>query len=150
MKRNYANCSTFPKLLDLNSDHPLHKKWSFSFKSFLVYMTKCAVNCRLCHIYWRNPWWKTSFFVQWPLKKNLFFWSNPYKIKVMMTFFTEILDLPSFVTSAHPQFGLSYVLKLCWSRHDLFHRNTRVAKFCHITTFTIWFKSRLKTLLVTS
>ena len=41
-----------------------------------------------------------------------------------MTFFTEILELPSFVTSPYPQFDLSHVLKLCWSRHNLFHRNT--------------------------
>ena len=30
----------------------LHKKWSF------------PLNCGFGHIYWRNPSWKTSFFVQ--------------------------------------------------------------------------------------
>ena len=27
-------------------------------------MTKSARNCGFGHIYWRNPWWKTSFFAQ--------------------------------------------------------------------------------------
>ena len=27
--------------------------------------TKNEVSCGFGHIYWRNPWWKTSFFVQW-------------------------------------------------------------------------------------
>ena len=42
----------------------LHKKWSFPLRIFLVNMTKCAVSCGFGHIYWRNTWWKTSFFVQ--------------------------------------------------------------------------------------
>ena len=27
-------------------------------------MTRSAVSCRFGHIYWRNPYWKTLFFVQ--------------------------------------------------------------------------------------
>ena len=30
-------------------------------------------NCGFGHIYWRNPYWKTSFFVQWGQ------WKNPEK-----------------------------------------------------------------------
>ena len=43
----------------------LHKKWSFPLKIFSVNVTKSAVSCGFCHIYWRNPSWKISFFVQW-------------------------------------------------------------------------------------
>ena len=38
----------------------LHKKWSFSLRISSVNATK-SVNGL---IYWRNPYWKTSFFVQ--------------------------------------------------------------------------------------
>ena len=30
-----------------------------------VNVTKSAVSCGFGHIYWGNPWWKTSFFVHW-------------------------------------------------------------------------------------
>ena len=30
-----------------------------------------------------------------PLKKNGFFWSNPYKIEVMITSLIEMLELPN-------------------------------------------------------
>ena len=43
----------------------LYKKWSFPLRISSVNLTKSAGNCRFGHIYWRNPWWKTSFFVQW-------------------------------------------------------------------------------------
>ena len=43
----------------------LHKKWSFPLWIFSVKVTKPAVSCGFGHIYWRNPLWKTSFFVQW-------------------------------------------------------------------------------------
>ena len=56
----------------------LHKKWNFSLRLSSVNVTKSAGNCGFDHIYWRNPLWKTSFFVQ--CKLNL---SHPG--------FTEIL-----------------------------------------------------------
>ena len=34
-------------------------------KFFPVNVTKSAVSGGFGHIYWRNPYWKTSFFVQW-------------------------------------------------------------------------------------
>ena len=40
------------------------KKWSFSLSIYSVNVTKSAVSCRFGHIYWRNPEWKTSLFVQ--------------------------------------------------------------------------------------
>ena len=42
----------------------LHKKWSFPLRISSVNVTKFTGNCGFGHIYWRNPLWKTSFFVQ--------------------------------------------------------------------------------------
>ena len=42
----------------------LHKKWSFPLRISSANMTKSAVSCRFGYTYWRNPLWKTSFFVQ--------------------------------------------------------------------------------------
>ena len=42
----------------------LHKKWSFPLRISSVNKTKSAVSCGFGPIYWRNPYWKTSFFVQ--------------------------------------------------------------------------------------
>ena len=43
----------------------LYKKWSFQWRISSVNVTKSTVSCGFRHIYWRNPQWKTSFFVQW-------------------------------------------------------------------------------------
>ena len=45
--------------------HSWHKKWSFPLRISSVNVTKSTGNCELGHIYWRNPSWNTSFFVQW-------------------------------------------------------------------------------------
>ena len=45
------------------------KKWSFPLRISSVNVTKSAVSCGFGHIYWRNPYWKTSFFVQWQILK---------------------------------------------------------------------------------
>ena len=42
------------------------QKMKFSIKDFF---SKSAVSCRFGHIYWRNPQWKTSFFLS-----NVIFW----------------------------------------------------------------------------
>ena len=42
----------------------LHKKWSFPLRISSVNVTKSVGNCGFGHIYWRNPWWETSFFAQ--------------------------------------------------------------------------------------
>ena len=39
----------------------LHKKWSFPLRISSVNVTKFGFG----HIYWKYPWWKTSFFVEW-------------------------------------------------------------------------------------
>ena len=39
------------------------KKWSFPLRISSVNVTK--VSCGSGHIYWKNPSWKTSLFVQW-------------------------------------------------------------------------------------
>ena len=43
---------------------PPHKKWSFPLRTSSVNVTKSAVSCGFGHIYWRNPWCKTSFLLQ--------------------------------------------------------------------------------------
>ena len=40
------------------------QKWSFPSRISSVNVTKSTGNCVFGHIYWRNPWRKTSFFVQ--------------------------------------------------------------------------------------
>ena len=44
------------------------QKWSFPLRISSVNLTKSAVSCGFGLIYWRNPSWKTSFFVQHKLK----------------------------------------------------------------------------------
>ena len=50
-------------LSDCRSIH-YTKKWSFPLWLSSVNVTKSEANCGFRHIYWRNPEWKTSFFVQ--------------------------------------------------------------------------------------
>ena len=56
----------------------LHKKWSFPLRISSVNVPKSAENCRFVHNYWRNPQWKTSFFVQW-IVNGFFSSTNFYK-----------------------------------------------------------------------
>ena len=103
-----------------------------------------------------NYWtWKKSI----SLKKR-FFWSDPYKIEVMITSLKEILDLPrvlQLVTWPHLQYNLSNVIKFCWwrhglrlRRHNLFQntsllRRTRVANFNDIIKIlTMFIKKTFK------
>ena len=55
-----GQCSNFNK----TSDITLHKKWSFHLRISSVNVTKSVGNCQFGHIYWKNPKWKNSFFVQ--------------------------------------------------------------------------------------
>ena len=43
------------------------KNWNFPLRVSSVNVTKFEVSCGFSHIYWRNPQWKTSIFVQWEL-----------------------------------------------------------------------------------
>ena len=45
---------------------PTAQKTKLSIKDSSVNVTKSAGNCGFGYIYWRNPRWKPSFFVQWP------------------------------------------------------------------------------------
>ena len=54
-----------PKIIPDQTIYLLHKKWSSPLRISSVKVTKSAVSCRFDHIYWSNPSWKTSFFVQW-------------------------------------------------------------------------------------
>ena len=49
-----------------------------------------------------------------PSKKKMFFWTNPYKIEVIITPLIEILALTNLVTWSNLQHNLSHVIKLCW------------------------------------
>ena len=51
-------------------DISLHKKWSFASRISSVNVIKSAVFCGFGHIYWRNHWWKISFFVRCILWKR--------------------------------------------------------------------------------
>ena len=54
---------TSTKFID-NETVLLHKKWSFPLRISSINVTQSAVSCGFGHIYWRNPQWKISFFVQ--------------------------------------------------------------------------------------
>ena len=72
----------------------LHKKWRFLLQISSVNVTKSAVPCGFSHIYWRNPLWKTSFFVQW-----FFFLLFFYMIMINIILLLVIMfsDLPLFL-----------------------------------------------------
>ena len=55
-------CLIFPENF---TNLSLHKKLSFPVRISSVNVTKSAVFWGFGEIYWRNPYWKTSFFVQW-------------------------------------------------------------------------------------
>ena len=57
---------------DSNEDEKLHKKWSFPLRISPINVTKSTVSCGFGHIYWRNPQWKTSFFVHCHTSLGLF------------------------------------------------------------------------------
>ena len=48
----------------LISKESLNKIWSFPLRISAVNVTKSVGNCEFGHIYWRNLYWKTSFFVK--------------------------------------------------------------------------------------
>ena len=50
-------------LVQTVSDHS--RKWPFTFRNFSVNVFKYAWNIVFAQIYWENPKWKISFFVQW-------------------------------------------------------------------------------------
>ena len=45
-------------------DITLHEIWSFPLRIFSVNVNESAVSCWFSDIYWKNPKWKISYFVQ--------------------------------------------------------------------------------------
>ena len=64
-------CFSLTQKNEAYQDYPLHKKRKFPLRISSVNVIKSAVSCRFGHIYWRNPSWKTSFYVQ-PVEKDRF------------------------------------------------------------------------------
>ena len=60
-----------------------------------------------CHNYW--IWINITF------QKNLFFWSNPYKIEAMIVSLKKSYE--TLVTWPYLHYKLSYVIKFCFWRH---------------------------------
>ena len=73
----------FEKFLQNSQENTLHKKWSFPLGISSVNVT--TVSCGFGHIYWRNPWRKTSFFVQWHQCQSLFFNKVAYRAPLVAT-----------------------------------------------------------------
>ena len=62
-KSNLSSCFFHLILSPIGSSqviHPLHKKWSFPLRISSINVSKSAVSCEFCHIYW-NPSWKLHF-----------------------------------------------------------------------------------------
>ena len=55
-----------------------HKKWTFPLRIDSVNGTNSAGKFTL-HIYWRNLWWKTSFFVQCLLQQAFILFTKSFK-----------------------------------------------------------------------
>ena len=70
----------------------LHKKLSFPLRISSVNVIKSAVSYGFGHIYWRNPYWNTSFFVQCQGHIQLVIDWHQFSIPVM----TTVLKLHTF------------------------------------------------------
>ena len=80
----------------------LHKKWSFVLRISSVNVTKSAVTCGFDHIYWRNPLYKTSFFVQCTFQnfKNI-------KVKFRSDYHNESNSLKAHYSAPGQRFSLN-------------------------------------------
>ena len=68
---SYPYCCNTLACLSIQITGRITAQWSFPLRISSVNVAKSAVSCGFGHIYWRNPQWKTSFFVQWILKKTV-------------------------------------------------------------------------------
>ena len=74
------------------------QKIKFSITDFFIHVTKPAVSCGFVHTYWRNPLWKTLFFVQWAG------WVNTYRNSRSQMFFKiDVLKGKQKVFSCFPE-----------------------------------------------
>ena len=112
--------STLPVIISLNTA----QKMKFSLSISSVNVTKSAVSCGFSHIYWRNPQWKTSFFVQCNILVSVFILklsilnNNSYSMKLCHFYYN--LSRGSFRVKIRPilldmlpwQLRCSYLLTL--------------------------------------
>ena len=63
-------------------------------------------------------------------QKKWFFWSNRYKIEVVITSLIEMLELPNFGHMNNLQYNLNHMMKFSWWRY-------RQELWCHNLCFKI-------------
>ena len=75
LSRNFIFNSVFLLFIDLKIRQ---EKWSFPLR---ISSVKVTVKLRIWshHIYWGNPYWKASFFVQWVFNSSVI---NPFHANV--------------------------------------------------------------------
>ena len=97
----------------LNLLHALTaKKWSFPLRISSINVTKSAGNCRSGHIYWRNLYWKTSFFVKHPFLIYLFSKAGvPALINADEMANAEEIDRRSMITYLHTVYKVLFADK---------------------------------------
>ena len=67
----YCNVNCLDLNINLKSTHNAQKLNFFMKGSAPVNVTKSTISCGFGHIYWENPSWKTSFFMQWDCHQAL-------------------------------------------------------------------------------
>ena len=102
----------------------LHKKWSFSLRISSASMTKQAFSCGFGHIYRRNPWWRTSIFVQWDLFVILSFW-KPKEKEARSSPFDVSENGSTTSTVERTALVNSYLDFLTAQKNDVFHDKFR-------------------------
>ena len=79
-----------------NRARSVYKKWSFALRISSVNVTKSAVSCGFGQIYWKNPWWKTSLFVQWLCSTH----QNQLSYLIVLPCWVSSTSLPSFISDS--------------------------------------------------
>ena len=121
-----------------------HKNWSFSLRISSVNVTKSTVCCGFGRIYWRNLWWKTSYFAQCETREILYttIGGQCFYFVVYMSF-VNCFFLFIFVLFF---FHVPIVNMSCKRNHGLCQK-----KFCILTSpvyvqvlYSLWFGARLR------
>ena len=110
----------------------LLKKWSFPLRNSSVNVTKSSISCEFGHICRRNPWSKTSYFMQWhilstshflkrrrysgqkqiltiPDRWRVSFWNHIF-LTLLLLYFLKVIFLLGFS-----------LFKTRWKRFEVFH-----------------------------
>ena len=118
-----------------NTPPPCKKNLTYSFNLLLSHWYNIS---RPYLVPVANHWTWTKCTPQ----KIWFFWSNPYKIEVMITSLIERLELPNLGTWPHLQYNLIHMIKcLCWRhgeklwRHQFYFKITFILKRPTATNF---------------